>query len=156
MKNGPYILSLAPPEYPGKKYRGKYAYEHHLVWWKHSGFTIPEGYSIHHKNEEPHDNRLENLELISRSTHVKIHRPKKDIGIALICGYCKCAFVRMRRNVIYKQKSGQKIFYCCRSHQVIQQHINAKYLSGSSTAELVPVKDEVVGSSPTLTAITYV
>ena len=34
MKNGPYILVAALETYPGKKYRGKYCYEHHMVWWK--------------------------------------------------------------------------------------------------------------------------
>ena len=31
MKSGNYILIKAPDNYPGKKYRGKYCYEHHYV-----------------------------------------------------------------------------------------------------------------------------
>lgn len=31
MKNGDYILVIAPDWYRGKRYRGKYCYEHHLV-----------------------------------------------------------------------------------------------------------------------------
>ena len=37
MKNGDYILVKAPTNYPGKKYRNKYCYEHHLVYWQHYG-----------------------------------------------------------------------------------------------------------------------
>lgn len=37
MRCGPYILIIPPPEYPGKKYRGRYAYEHHVVWWENTG-----------------------------------------------------------------------------------------------------------------------
>ena len=38
MINGDYILVVAPPDYPGVKYRGRYCYEHRLVWWKEHNF----------------------------------------------------------------------------------------------------------------------
>lgn len=34
VKNGPYELVIAPEEYPGKKYRGRYAYEHRVNYWR--------------------------------------------------------------------------------------------------------------------------
>lgn len=69
MRNGPYILLKAPIDYPGKKYRGKYVYEHHLVWWKCKGELIDAEDVVHHINGNKHDNRIENLEKISRSDH---------------------------------------------------------------------------------------
>ena len=46
---------------------------HRYVWIKHYG-PIPRGYDIHHINENKHDNRIENLKLLSRKEHIKIHK----------------------------------------------------------------------------------
>ena len=122
MRNGDYILIVPPIDYPGKKYRGRYAYEHQVIWWKYTNNLVPHGYMIHHINENKHDNSFINLELISRKTHTSIHTKKIAKPVALICEYCNKPFIRARRNVIYKQLRGQTRFYCCRSHQVIDQH----------------------------------
>lgn len=45
---------------------------HRWVWEQIHG-KIPKGYHIHHKNENKSDNRIENLELIERSRHIKHH-----------------------------------------------------------------------------------
>ena len=73
MKNGPYILIIAPENYPGKKYRARYAYEHHVVFWENTGQLCKEGHVIHHKNEDKHDNRWGNLEEISKADHASTH-----------------------------------------------------------------------------------
>ena len=49
---------------------GKYL--HRLIWEEHYG-EIPEGYVIHHKNENPQDNSISNLELMSKTNHGRIH-----------------------------------------------------------------------------------
>jgi hypothetical protein len=46
--------------------------EHRLVWEQHYG-PIPEGGIIHHRNGDGRDNRIENLELHSRSSHAAYH-----------------------------------------------------------------------------------
>ena len=73
MKNGPYELIIAPENYPGKRYRNKYAYEHIVRFWEHNGIVPPKGYEIHHKNMNHRDNRIENLELISMHEHRVFH-----------------------------------------------------------------------------------
>lgn len=120
MKNGPYILVNAPIDYPGKKYRERYVYEHVLNWWKETNIIPPEGYQIHHKNGCKTDNRFCNLEMVFKSTHVKLH-PKKKEEFILICKWCQKPFKRDSRNYKTKVKLGQKNFYCCRSHQVKDQ-----------------------------------
>lgn len=45
----------------------------HIKIWEDSFGPIPEGYVIHHKNNNPSDNRLENLELLSRGEHMALH-----------------------------------------------------------------------------------
>ncbi|HOJ04138.1 MAG TPA: HNH endonuclease [Bacteroidota bacterium] len=50
-----------------------YAYEHHVVWWN-SGRQLPgKEEVIHHKNEDKTDNRLSNLELLTRREHCGEH-----------------------------------------------------------------------------------
>lgn len=73
MKNGPYELIVAPEEYPGMKYRGRYCYEHHLVYWRAHGVIPEPGQIIHHINENKRDNRLVNLELMDVGDHGRHH-----------------------------------------------------------------------------------
>jgi len=54
-----------------------YAYEH-LVVWVSAGNTKPErGFLLHHINGHKDDNRIENLELMSRATHNRLHNKNK-------------------------------------------------------------------------------
>lgn len=46
--------------------------EHQRVWEEANG-PLPDGYVIHHKNHDKLDNRLVNLEALTRSEHVKVH-----------------------------------------------------------------------------------
>lgn len=108
MKNGPYTLLIAPANYPGKKYRDRYIYEHHLVWWKTTGDSVPAGYEIHHKNGNHKDNNPGNLQLLTAAEHRRHHgrmRTEKSI-INPLCNVCgkiyrirKCHYnYRLRNN----------------------------------------------------------
>ena len=55
-----------------------WVYLHRLVWLA-AGREIPEGFIVHHINGEKSDNRLENLEIVSRSEHNRIHNKEKAI-----------------------------------------------------------------------------
>lgn len=130
MKNGPYILVIAPAGYPGKKYRNRYVYEHQLVWWLHTKIIPPCGYQIHHKNANKHDNNFSNLELVFKSTHSKLHGKEKHKRIILlICDWCMQPFSRETRNYKVQIAKGQKFFHCTRSCQV---HTQQRLLRRSS------------------------
>ena len=47
-----------------KTFNGKQQYEHRYVWEQHNG-KIPPKMQIHHINGNKHDNRIENLSMIS-------------------------------------------------------------------------------------------
>lgn len=42
--------------------------------WEQAHGPIPRGYGIHHKDENPLNDALDNLELVSKSRHLSLHR----------------------------------------------------------------------------------
>ena len=61
MKWGKYIMMKPPQNYPGKTYNKGYCYEHHYVYWKHTGNLVPKDFVIHHKDRNTHNNDFNNL-----------------------------------------------------------------------------------------------
>jgi len=77
---------------------GKPILSHRKVWIQEYG-KIPDGFHVHHKNDDRFDNKLENLELISASDHCRLHslgRPAWNKGIKYgeTDGYKKSMAVR--------------------------------------------------------------
>jgi hypothetical protein len=72
--------------YPYKKYykctrniviagKRRSPYLHQYVWWLHNGY-IPsrkDGLTIHHKDEDISNNEIENLEVLTNSSHLEKH-----------------------------------------------------------------------------------
>lgn len=57
---------------PGNYVKRNSRHEHRVVWEEKNG-PIPHGCVIHHVDENPRNNALENLQLMSRSDHTRHH-----------------------------------------------------------------------------------
>lgn len=60
----------------GDKNKGKY--EHVLIMEGLIGRRLASDEVVHHKNGNKLDNRVENLELLTRAEHINLHRKEKD------------------------------------------------------------------------------
>lgn len=108
MRNGPYELVPAPAEYPGKKYRGRYCYEHILVWWQATGQLPQRGEVLHHKDGNKRNNTRENLELLTAHQHRVLHGSEKLVSyVRLRCPSCGALFSRERRLTHLGKKQGR-------------------------------------------------
>ena len=63
-------------------------FEHRYIWGKHHG-KIPNDYCVHHINGDKRDNRIENLECLSRKEHGLKTRLPNRIRITFPSGAVK-------------------------------------------------------------------
>lgn len=67
-----YMVVQAGADHPLADSTGR-VYEHRFVAWNAGLLTDP-ALVVHHINGDKQDNRLENLEVLSRSSHIKEHQ----------------------------------------------------------------------------------
>jgi hypothetical protein len=72
---------------------GRWRYRARLVWEAVNG-PIPRGRIVHHVNEDPSDDRLENLQMVTRAEHARIHSTPE------------VARARQRRAVVARKLNG--------------------------------------------------
>ena len=60
-----------------RKTRGNRSLMHRDVWEAHKG-PIPDGWDIHHLNEDKEDNRIENLECLPKAEHTRRYSPHNN------------------------------------------------------------------------------
>jgi hypothetical protein len=69
-----YRLVLKPDWFTGRK-GSNHVFEHHVVFCQAVGLTeIPKGFAIHHIDEDPMNNHIDNLALVSNSGHRRLHK----------------------------------------------------------------------------------
>lgn len=68
--------TIKPSNYYAKT-DGSRSLLHRDIWEYHNG-QIPDGWDVHHINEDKQDNRLENLECIDKAEHTRHHIAKRE------------------------------------------------------------------------------
>jgi len=74
-----YKLVIAPKNHPYAVIKGEnnpYIREHRLIMEKYVGRYLKPNEIVHHKNKNTQDNRIENLLLMERGDHTRLHTTK--------------------------------------------------------------------------------
>ena len=74
-RRGGYI-ALMRPDHPAATIQG-YVREHRLVMEAVVGRYLTEYEVVHHVNGDPADNRMENLKLMKKAEHAKLHTEER-------------------------------------------------------------------------------
>ena len=74
-----YTIKVKPNWWTGRE-GSKYVFEHQLVMCGFLGLTaMPKDFVIHHVNNDRKDNTIDNLALMSKSAHAKLHQRENRI-----------------------------------------------------------------------------
>lgn len=106
-----YILDKSHPN----GHRG-YVYEHRIVVERKIGRYLDKSEIVHHKNGNKLDNRIDNLEIISRSDHASMHMKNREvesstknkISLRLKDWYKTKEGIKKRKSLVIKAKNQWK------------------------------------------------
>ena len=90
------IFGVRLPDHP-KASKNGYVFEHVLVWESVYG-PVPKGSHIHHRNGVKHDNRIENLEMLTPKAHALVipELRKRIFILEERCAELEAEVVRLR------------------------------------------------------------
>lgn len=86
------------PEHPNAWASSKLIYWHRLVMENHLGRYLEAGEQVHHKDEDPLNNVVDNLEVLSRESHGHKHRGFRQIKL---CAVCRAEFMVWKKTQRY-------------------------------------------------------
>jgi len=90
--------------------------EHREVMEKLSGRSLHSSEFVHHKDGNKQNNVPENLEVITRSEHTKLHQQhRKKTMVELVCAHCGINFQREARREKERVKKNRGGPFCSKS-----------------------------------------
>ena len=102
-------------DYPGYKYKGRYCYEHHYIWWKNTGHVVRKNKEeIHHINGNKKDNCFENLKLMPKNKHFNYHINPASLIVRLKCPSCGKLFEKPKHRTHLAKSNKSKVTFCSR------------------------------------------
>ena len=110
VSKGEYVYAIVPNHPYATK--NNYVLYHRVLMENHINRILDKNELIHHKNENKKDNYIENLEIISRPDHGRLHAKKGRLWVSLRCPCCKKVFERQKRQTFLSKKG---IFTACSS-----------------------------------------
>lgn len=88
-------------------------FEHVLVWESHHG-PVPNGYELHHRNGNKLDNRIDNLQLVTRLEHKRIHSGCVRFGNTWLKRCRRCRWYRRVDQEFYVYPGRNGVMGICR------------------------------------------
>lgn len=101
------------PTHHASDYNG-YVLEHRFVYEQHHNCCILPWIECHHIDEHPENNRIENLQLLTKSDHAKVHRGIPINRECTKCGSANTSMHKARNGKYYPQwyKDPNNIIVC--------------------------------------------
>lgn len=87
---------------------------HKYIWEQEYG-PVPEGYIIHHKDEDKLNNSLDNLELLTKAEHMRLHKSTGITWEYYACPVCGIEFRKRASTMRIARKRGYPGPYCGKS-----------------------------------------
>lgn len=97
IKKGDYLYALVP-DHPNATRNG-YVLMHRVVMENHLGRLLEKNEIVHHLDEDKHNNAIENLQVMDRKEHNRMHSSTGRTIVELVCPCCGKTFSRELRNV---------------------------------------------------------
>jgi hypothetical protein len=113
VSKGDYIYAKVP-DHPNATVLG-YVFHHRIIMENKLGRLLTSEEIVHHKNHDKRDNSVDNLQVMDRIEHMRMHGYEQGVLTCLLeCPQCKCVFERSYRQAFQTAVKKYGVF-CSRS-----------------------------------------